>query len=55
MLRAALPVARGLGLSEVLLTTDPDNVASQKVIRANGGELAEAGAATYYFRISLRG
>ena len=55
MLRAALPVARRLGLAEVLLTTDPDNVASQKVIRANGGELAEAGAATYYFWISLRG
>ena len=55
MLRAALPVARRLRLSEVLLTTDPDNLASQKVIRANGGELAEAGAATYYFRISLRG
>jgi predicted acetyltransferase len=55
MLRAALPVARWLGLTEALLTTDPDNVASQKVILANGGELAEAGAATYYFRISLRG
>lgn len=55
MLRAALPVARRLGLAEVLLTTDPDNLASQKVIRANGGELTEAGAATYYFRISLRG
>lgn len=55
MLRAALPVARALGLTDVLLTTDPDNVASQKVTRANGGELTEAGATTYCFRISLRG
>jgi predicted acetyltransferase len=34
-----LPLARAVGLSRVDLTTDPDNLASQKVIRANGGVL----------------
>jgi predicted acetyltransferase len=33
-----LPVARSLGLPHVDLTTDPDNVPSQRVILANGGE-----------------
>lgn len=37
MLRAALPVARDLGLDSVLLTCDHDNVASRKVIEACGG------------------
>jgi predicted acetyltransferase len=37
MLRAALPVARRLGLERVLLTCDHDNVASRRVIEANGG------------------
>ena len=32
-----LPVARGLGLAHIDLTTDPDNLPSQKVITANGG------------------
>jgi predicted acetyltransferase len=37
MLRAALPVAHGLGIDPALLTTDPDNVASRRVIEHNGG------------------
>jgi predicted acetyltransferase len=37
MLRAALPVARGLGIRRVLVTCDEDNVASRAVIEANGG------------------
>jgi predicted acetyltransferase len=37
MLRAALPVARELGIDDVLVTCDLDNVASRKVIEANGG------------------
>jgi predicted acetyltransferase len=37
MLAAALPVAAGLGIECALLTCDPDNVASRKVIEANGG------------------
>ena len=36
-----LPVARDIGLDHVDLTTDPENLASQKVILANGGVLVE--------------
>lgn len=38
-LRLALERARELGLSRVLLTCDVDNLASRRVIEANGGEL----------------
>jgi len=41
MLAQALPVARDLGLKEVLLTCDDTNVASIKVIEKNGGLLKE--------------
>lgn len=41
MLRQALPVARTLGLTEVLLTCNDTNAASIRVIEANGGELRE--------------
>ncbi|MDM4721561.1 GNAT family N-acetyltransferase [Micromonospora sp. WMMA1363] len=37
MLHAALPVACGLGIESALVTCDPDNVASRRVIEANGG------------------
>jgi predicted acetyltransferase len=37
MLGEALPVARALGLDQVLVTCDTDNVASRKVMEANGG------------------
>ena len=37
MLAAALPVARSLGIDPALLTCDEDNIASRKVIEANGG------------------
>lgn len=40
-LKAILPEARAEGLPYVEITTDPDNVASQKVIQANGGVLVE--------------
>jgi predicted acetyltransferase len=39
MLRAALPVAAELGITSALITCDTDNVASRKVIEANGGVL----------------
>ena len=39
MLRRALPVARGLGLREVLITCDDTNAASIRVVERNGGEL----------------
>lgn len=37
MLRAALPVAHGVGIESALLTCEVDNVASRKVIEHNGG------------------
>lgn len=40
-LRALLPEIGGLGLPCVDITTDVDNLASQKVITANGGVLVE--------------
>jgi predicted acetyltransferase len=36
-----LELARGRGLAAVEITTDPDNLASQRVITANGGTLVE--------------
>jgi predicted acetyltransferase len=41
MLGAALPVARRLGIDPALITCDEDNVASRKVIEANGGILED--------------
>jgi predicted acetyltransferase len=38
MLAAALPECRRWGLTRVLLTCQPDNQASQRVILANGGQ-----------------
>jgi predicted acetyltransferase len=60
-LRQALPEVRELGLPYVELVTDFDNVASQRVITANGGVLVEEfvkpdshfGGAAFRYRISL--
>jgi predicted acetyltransferase len=41
MLRAALPVARTLGIESALVTCDVDNVASRTVIERNGGMLED--------------
>ena len=41
-LAAMLPVAHALGMDHVTLTTNPDNIASQRVIEANGGRLIES-------------
>src|SRR6266568_9405349 len=41
MLRAALPRARELGIDDVLVTCDVDNVAYGKVIEANGGRFED--------------
>ena len=38
-LRLILPEAKAAGLRYVELTTDPDNIASQRVIESNGGVL----------------
>lgn len=40
-LTALLPYARAQGLRHVEITTDPDNIASQKVIERCGGRLVE--------------
>jgi predicted acetyltransferase len=40
-LRVMLDRARGVGLGRVEITTDPDNLASRRVIEKNGGRFAE--------------
>jgi predicted acetyltransferase len=61
MLRQALPVARALGLTAVLLTCDDTNAASIRVIEKNGGTLQETRALDTnrplkrYYWISLSG
>ena len=60
-LRLLLPHARAEGLPHIELTTDADNVASRRVIEANGGVLIErfqkpdvyGGAESLRFRIAL--
>lgn len=54
MLAAALPVARSLGIGPALLTCDDDNIASRKVIEANGGTLEDHrhGKARYWVSTS---
>jgi predicted acetyltransferase len=60
-LQLLLPQAREEGLPYVELTTDADNIASRRVIEANGGQLVErfhkpaayGGAQTLRFRIRL--
>jgi len=42
ILRLALPKARELGLSRVLITCDADNVGSKKIIERNGGVFENA-------------
>ncbi len=39
MLKLVLPYAKALGIEKALITADDDNLASRKVIEANGGEL----------------
>ncbi len=42
MLALSLPIARSLGIERALLTCDPTNTASRKVIETNGGVLDAA-------------
>ena len=51
MLGEALPMARALGLDQVLFTCDTDNVASRKVIEANGGRYEDTRGTTLRFWI----
>ena len=50
-----LPQARAMGLPYVELTTDPANIASQKVITANGGVLIERFAKPVAYGEALEG
>lgn len=54
MLRAALPVAAGLGIEKALLTCDATNVGSRKVIEANGGVLEDERAGVLRFWVPTR-
>ena len=49
MLRAALPIAAGLGIEQALLTCDVGNIGSRKVIEANGGVLEDERAGMLRF------
>jgi predicted acetyltransferase len=49
MLRAALPVARRLGIDPALVTCDVDNVASRRVIERHGGVLGDRGSGKLRF------
>jgi predicted acetyltransferase len=42
MLAMGLPVAASLGIDPALITCDVDNIASRRVIEANGGRLEES-------------
>ena len=61
-LQLLLPQAKAEGLAYVELTTQTDNIASQRVIEANGGEVVElfhkshahGGAESFRYRILLR-
>ena len=60
-LRQMLVIARGIGLKRLEITTDRGNVASRKVIEANGGSFVEEFAHPQYggglrlrFRVNLQ-
>jgi predicted acetyltransferase len=53
-LRLMLDEARAVGLGHVELTTDPDNLVSQKVITANGGVLVVRFTSAAYGKDELR-
>lgn len=52
-LRAALPIARGLGIDRVLVTCDEDNIGSRTVIERAGGryEDTRAGKRRYWIEV----
>lgn len=52
MLSAALPVAAGIGIDDALVTCDPGNVGSRRVIEVNGGRFVERRSGKLHFRIA---
>lgn len=53
MLTITLSQARKIGLDKVLITTDIDNVASRKVVEANGGVMESESDGSCYYWITL--
>ncbi len=54
MLRDALPIANALGIETALITCDADNIASRKVIEANGGMFADQRGSKLRFWVATR-
>ncbi|MGH7881698.1 MAG: GNAT family N-acetyltransferase [Candidatus Dormibacteraceae bacterium] len=55
MLKQALPVARWYGLASVRITCDANNIASQRVIKSNGGRPETHRDGMLAYRIYLAG
>jgi predicted acetyltransferase len=55
MLRAALPIAAKLGLSQALITCDVDNIGSRRIIEANGGRLEDVRSGKLRYRVPTGG
>jgi predicted acetyltransferase len=55
MLAAALPVANALGVGDALLTCDDTNVASRRVIEANGGRYIDTVGHKHRYWVSTLG
>jgi predicted acetyltransferase len=54
MLRAALPHVNRMGIDPVLITCDVDNIASRRVIEANGGVLEDERSGKLRFWVPTR-
>ena len=54
MLKAALPIARDLGIDPALLTCDDTNAGSRRVIQSNGGVFADQRRAKLRFWVPTR-
>jgi predicted acetyltransferase len=52
MLGLSLPIANKLGVDPALLTCDATNVASRRVIEANGGQLIDSSGEILRFSLS---
>lgn len=51
LLGLLLAEAKKMGLDEILLTVDKGNIASKKVVEANGGILVRENPGRWYFRV----
>lgn len=51
LLGLLLEEAKKMGLDEILLTVDKGNIASKKVVEANGGILVRENPGRWYFRV----